>query len=183
MRCFVYPDAASGNLDVRPRAGCLPSGRVIVNVVNDIPQPVGAREATELANRLRPVLLKIARELRREVHVLGVTGGQVALLIQIRKNEGISARDLAELERISPAAMSGYIDRLEKAGLVTRVRDERDRRRHVLAVTDEAERVLRSVRSRRTAWLANRLERLSPDQLAAIDAALEPLLGLLETGE
>jgi DNA-binding MarR family transcriptional regulator len=153
---------------------------VIVNVVNDV---LEAPEATELANRLRPVLLKIARELRREVHALGVTGGQVALMIQIRKHEGIGARELADLERVSPAAMSGYIDRLEKAGLVTRVRDQRDRRRQVLTLTDEAERVLRSVRSRRTAWLANRLERLSPEELAAIDAALEPLLGLLEEAE
>jgi len=152
-------------------------------VVNDVQQPVEARQAAELANRLRPVLLKIARELRREVHALGVTGGQVALLIQIRKHDGIGARELAELERISPAAMSGYIDRLEKAGLVTRVRDERDRRRQVLELTDEAERVLRSVRSLRTAWLANRLGRLSAAQLAAIDAAVDPLLGLLEETE
>lgn len=156
---------------------------MIVNVVNDLEETVKTPEATELAHRLRPVLLKLARELRREVHVLGVTGGQVALLNQIRKHKGIGARGLAEMERISPAAMSGYIDRLQRAGLVTRVPDEADRRRQVLALTEEAERVLRSVRSRRTAWLAERLDRLSADERAAIDAALEPLLRLLETGE
>ena len=115
--------------------------------------------------------------------MLGVTGGQVALMVQIQKRKGIGARELAELERISPAAMSGYIDRLEKAGLVTRVPDARDRRRHVLTLTDEAERVLRSVRSRRTAWLAERLQRLSPEELAAIDAAVEPLMRLLEDAQ
>jgi DNA-binding MarR family transcriptional regulator len=149
-------------------------------MVNGRETGAGAPETTELAHRLRPVLLKLARELRREVHALGVTGGQVALLIQIRKHEGIGARELAELERISPAAMSGYIARLQKAGLVTRVPDETDRRRQVLALTPEAERVLRSVRSRRTAWLAERLDRLEPEELAAIDAALEPLSRLLE---
>jgi DNA-binding MarR family transcriptional regulator len=156
---------------------------VIVNVVNDLEETVKAPAAAELAHRLRPVLLKLARELRREVHALGITGGQVALLIQIRKHEGIGPRGLAEMERISPAAMSGYIARLVKAGLVTRVPDERDRRRQVLALTEKAERVLRSVRSRRTAWLAERLERLSADERTAIDAALEPLLRLLEPGE
>ena len=139
-----------------------------------------APDTTELAHRLRPVLLKLGRELRREVHALGVTGGQVALLIQIRKHKGIGARELAELERISPAAMSGYIARLQKAGLVTRIPDDKDRRRQVLALTEEAEGVLRSVRSRRTAWLAERLERLDPDELAAIEAALDPLSRLLE---
>jgi DNA-binding MarR family transcriptional regulator len=153
---------------------------VVVNVVNGHADSTRPPETAELAHRLRPVLLKLARELRREVHTLGVTGGQVALLIQIAKHEGIGARELAELERISPAAMSGYIARLQKAGLVTRVPDVRDRRRQVLALTEEGEGVLRSVRSRRTAWLAEHLERLEPDELAAIEAALEPLSRLLE---
>lgn len=137
-------------------------------------------EPLAVANRLRPALLKLARELRRESHALGVTGGQVSLLFQISRNRGIGVRGLATLERMSPAAMSGYVDRLERAGLVHRTPDAKDRRRHGLSVTDEGERVLRSVKSRRTAWLAARLERLSPEELEAIDAAVEPLLSLLE---
>jgi DNA-binding MarR family transcriptional regulator len=152
-------------------------------VVNGPTTGSSTPDTTELAHRLRPVLLKLARELRREVHALGVTGGQVALLIQIRKHKGVGARELAEIERISPAAMSGYIGRLQKAGLVTRVPDENDRRRQVLELTEEAEGVLRSVRSRRTAWLAERLERLDPEELAAIEAALDPLSRLLEVSK
>jgi len=135
---------------------------------------------TEVANRLRPALLKLARELRRESHALGVTGGQVTLLIQVRRNRGIGVNELAARERMSPAAMSGYAARLEKAGLVARTPHASDRRRQGLSVTAEGERVLRSVKSRRTAWLAARLERLDPDDLQALDAAVEPLLQLLE---
>jgi DNA-binding MarR family transcriptional regulator len=145
--------------------------------------PVLTTEPLAVANRLRPALLKLARELRRESHALGVTGGQVSLLFQISRNRGIGVRDLAALERMSAAAMSGYVDRLERAGLVQRTPDTKDRRRHGLSVTPEGERVLRSVKSRRTAWLAARLERLSPDELEAIDAAVEPLLSLLEEPE
>ena len=133
-----------------------------------------------VANRLRPALLKLARELRRESHALGVTGGQVSLLFQIQRHKGIGVRGLAALERMSPAAMSGYVDRLERARLVRRTPDPKDRRRHGLFVTEEGDRVLRSVKSRRTAWLAARLEHLDPDELAAVDAAVEPLLSLLE---
>jgi DNA-binding MarR family transcriptional regulator len=139
-----------------------------------------ALEPLAVANRLRPALLKLARELRRESHALGVTGGQVSLLFQISRNRGIGVRDLAALERMSPAAMSGYVDRLERAGLVAKTRNPDDRRRQGLSVTDEGERVLRSVRSRRTAWLASRLEHLSAEELEALDAAVEPLLRLLE---
>jgi DNA-binding MarR family transcriptional regulator len=145
--------------------------------------PALTLEPLAVANRLRPALLKLARELRRESHALGVTGGQVSLLIQIHRHRGIGVRDLASLERMSPAAMSGYVDRLERAGLVHKTRDPNDRRRQGLSVTSEGERVLRSVKSRRTAWLAARLEHLRPEELEALDAAVEPLLALLEDVE
>ena len=137
----------------------------------------------EVANRLRPVLLQIVRELRREVHPLGVTGGQVSLLVQIKRHPRIGVRELAALERVSPAAMSGAVDRLERAGLVRRRVDATDRRRQGLTVSEAGERVLRAVKRRRTAWLASKLERLSPEELQAIDAAIEPLAVLLEDAE
>jgi DNA-binding MarR family transcriptional regulator len=135
---------------------------------------------TEVANRLRPALLKVARELRRESHALGVRAGHVTLLIQIHRRQGIGVNELAALERVSPPAMSGHIRRLERAGLVQRTPDPRDRRRQGLSVTAEGERVLRSVKSRRTAWLAARLKDLDPEEIAALDAAVQPLLRLLE---
>jgi DNA-binding MarR family transcriptional regulator len=145
--------------------------------------PVMTVEPLAVANRLRPALLKLARELRRESHALGVTGGQVSLLFQIQQNRGIGVRDLAALERISPASMSSHVDRLERAGLILRTPDPSDRRRQGLSLSGEGERVLRSVKSRRTAWLAARLQQLSPEELAAVDAAVEPLLTLLEETE
>jgi DNA-binding MarR family transcriptional regulator len=137
----------------------------------------------EVANRLRPVLLQLVRELRREVHPLGVTGGQVSLLVQIKRHPRIGVRELAALERVSPAAMSGAVDRLERAGLVRRRVDATDRRRQGLTVSEAGARVLRAVKRRRTAWLASKLERLSPEELQAIDAAIEPLAVLLEDAE
>jgi DNA-binding MarR family transcriptional regulator len=149
---------------------------VNVHVANDI-------DVRSLAERLRPVLFKLNRELRRELRPLGVTGGQVALLVTIRKHPGIGVRELAMRERMSPAAMSGYVGRLARAGLVVRTPDPVDRRRHGLSLTAAGERLLRSVRTRRTAWLASRLERLSPADRAAVDAAVEPFRQLLEDAE
>ena len=132
-----------------------------------------------VANRLRPVLLKLNRGLRREVHSLGVTGGQVSLLAVIKASPGIGVRELARLEGMSSPGMTKYVARLEAAGLVRRT-ESSDRRRVGLELTDEAQRVLRSVRSRRTAWLAARLEGLTPDELAAVEEAVEPLARLVE---
>ena len=138
-------------------------------------------DPTTVANRLRPALLRLNRELRRELHSLGVTGGQVSLLIKIQKEPGIGIRELASWERMSTPGMSKYVARLETAGLVRRTELE-DRRRVGLALTPEGSRVLSSVKRRRTAWLAERLRGLSPAELDAVDAAVEPLLKLLEVG-
>ena len=140
--------------------------------------PVIADPVT-VANRLRPVLLKLTRELRREIHSLGVTGGQVSLLVQIQRDPGVGVRDLAARERMSPAGMSKYVARLESAGLVRRS-ELPDRRRVGLRLTDEGDRVLRSVKKRRTAWLAERLRGLDERELDAIERAIEPLTRLLE---
>jgi DNA-binding MarR family transcriptional regulator len=127
--------------------------------------------------------MKLARELRRETAAFGVTGGQAALLHIIRRSPGIGVRELAARERIAPASMSVAVARLEKAGLLRRTADPLDRRRQALWVTDEGDRILRTVRTRRTAWLAARLKRLPPEQLAAVEAAIEPLTALLEEDE
>ena len=133
----------------------------------------------ELANRLRPVLLSLARELRREIHSLGVTGGQVTLLVAIKYSPGIGVRELASQERISPAAVSKAITKLEEIGLVERERLE-DRRRVGVKVSEKGHQVLRSVRSRRTIWLAERLKGLSAEEQARVDAAIAPLEKLLK---
>jgi DNA-binding MarR family transcriptional regulator len=135
-------------------------------------------DSTVLANRLRPVLLRLARELRREIHSLGVTGGQVSLLVSIKRHPGITATDLAERERVSAPGMSGQLVRLEAAKLIERTRAT-DRRRIGLFLPPEGEKVLKSVRKKRTAWLVERLERLDVQDRERIEDALESLEKLL----
>ncbi|HEU5361723.1 MAG TPA: MarR family transcriptional regulator [Gaiellaceae bacterium] len=141
----------------------------MVRVVND---PVAT------ANRLRPVLLRLARELRREIHSLGVTGGQVSLLVAIKHDPGITATALAEREGVSAAGMSGHLVRLESAGLIERTRAT-DRRRIGLFLTPEGAKVLKSVRNKRTAWLVSRLDRLDADERDSVEAAIDALEKLI----
>jgi DNA-binding MarR family transcriptional regulator len=132
-----------------------------------------------VANELRPVLLRLARELRRETEQLGITSRQATLLWLIRSHPGLSLRELAAEEGISAPALSGHVDRLEKAGLIERVRDEKDRRRVGLTLTGDGEGLLRRIRARRTTWLTDRLRGLDHDDVAAIEAAIAPLARLL----
>ena len=139
-------------------------------------------DAMAVADSLRPTLLRLGRELRKE-KIAGVSPHQVGLLVAIKYTPGVTVGELATEERVSTAAMSKRISRLQRDGLVARTKSEADRRCVGLTLTEEGQRTLRRVRSRRTAWLASRLGALTPDELAAVGAAAEPLARLLEGGE
>ena len=132
-----------------------------------------------VADDLRPVLLRLARELRKETEQLGVTARQATLLWLVKRSPGLSLAELAAEEGISPPALSGYVDRLERAGLLERVRSTKDRRRVGLRLTVEGTKLMRRIRARRTTWLAERLHALEPADLEAIEAAGPALRRLL----
>lgn len=142
------------------------------------------REATlsarEIAEELRPAVLRLARQLRRETEALGVTSQQVTLLWLVRTRPGLSLRELASEEGISAPSLSGHVDRLETLGLLRRVRSTEDRRRVGLELTTEGESLLKRVRARRTTWLAERLALLSDDERDRLEGALPTLYALLE---
>jgi DNA-binding MarR family transcriptional regulator len=80
-------------------------------------------------------------------------------------------------------SVCSHIDRLEASGLITRRQAERDRRRVDLEVTPEGQRVLKAIRSKRTAWLSARLSKLADTDLAAVAGAIAPLEALLAQAE
>ena len=142
--------------------------------------PAGLVDALAVANRLRPALLRIHRYLRGEAHELGVTSTQASLLGAIQRAGSIGLGELAAQEHMSAPTLVGHIDKLQALGLLERSRsDPNDRRRVALHLTPAGEGVLKMLRERRTAWLAARLEALSPEALAAVEAAIEPLSQLV----
>jgi DNA-binding MarR family transcriptional regulator len=136
-------------------------------------------DAMAVADSLRSTLLRLGRELRQE-RIAGVSPHQVTLLISIKYTPGVTVGQLAAEERVSTAAMSKRVSRLERDGLVARTKSEADRRCVGLTLTEEGQRTLRRVRSRRTAYLASRLGALTPAELAAVGAAADSLARLVQ---
>jgi DNA-binding MarR family transcriptional regulator len=122
----------------------------------------------------------LARELRKETEQLGITARQATFLWLVKRSPGLSLAELAAEEGISAPAMSGHVDRLEKAGLLERERSNDDRRRVGLRLTAEGDRLMRRIRARRTTWLADRLRALEPSELESIEAAIPALMRLVE---
>ena len=87
--------------------------------------------------------------------------------------------ELASRERIQRPTATRVLARLEEDGLVERTRDPRDGRSSLVAATPRARALLAELRTRKTAFLAERLERLDPDERAVLDRAADILEGML----
>lgn len=136
---------------------------------------------TVLAHRLRPVVARLARRMRQEAGgELSPTQG--AALATIDCHGPLTPSELAVRERIQRPTATRVLARLEEAGLIERTADPLDRRSSLVNVTPAAHDLLASVRERKDAYLADRLDRLSPEDLAAVERAAGILERMLEEG-
>jgi DNA-binding MarR family transcriptional regulator len=151
------------------------------NLSMDQAAPSAATGILELADALRPALLRASRALRREAQRAGVSALDAQLLGVVKKSPGIGVCALADREQMSRASMSGHVKRLTQAGWVARTaHGDDDRRRSGLALTARGAKALDAIRRRRNDWLAARLARLAPAEREALARAAAPLMLLAE---
>ncbi|HZU73043.1 MAG TPA: MarR family transcriptional regulator [Acidimicrobiales bacterium] len=132
----------------------------------------------EWVARLRLVVLRLGRRLRQNASA-GLTPSQLSVLSSLDLHGPLSLGDLAAHEGVQPPSVTRMAGALEEAGLVRRSGSESDRRSVVVSLTAEGRRALDDLRRQRDAWLARRLSGLSPEQVAALEAALPVLEELL----
>lgn len=131
-----------------------------------------------LAATLRISVMRLARRLRQQRVAPELSDTQLAVLGTLERHGAMTPRELAEHEKVRPPSMTRAIAGLEEHRLLTRSSHPTDRRQALLAVTEEGRALLAEVRRRRTAWLAQRLEELTPrerETLRAATAILEKL--------
>ena len=66
---------------------------------------------------------------------LGLTHAGL-IVLHLLGDGGLSRTELARLARVQTQTMSRTLDRLQREGLVARIRDDRDARRHLVTRTD-----------------------------------------------
>ncbi|WP_341317553.1 MarR family transcriptional regulator [Paraburkholderia sp. IMGN_8] len=71
--------------------------------------------------------------------VAGVTSMQATTLVMVNSGRCLTGTDLAREFAISASAVTRLIDRLERRGLLKRIRSEKDRRFSRVALTDEGQ--------------------------------------------
>lgn len=130
--------------------------------------------ATEVADRLRLPVTRLARLLRQQ-DTSGLGPTLLAALATISREGPMSMTDLAASERVAAPTMSRAVAKLEARGLLRREAHPGDGRSCRLSLSGAGVELLTENRHRRTAWLATALGSLEPDALRRIDDAIQIL--------
>lgn len=89
--------------------------------------------------QLRRAQLKLFHSFSNTLGEDNITPGQLALLIKIKNNAGISQTALAKANGIERSTLGEIIDRFEKRELVERRKHPSDRRVYALHLTEQGE--------------------------------------------
>src|SRR5918995_368148 len=95
-----------------------------------------------------------------------------------RRPRELDLGELAAIEQVAPPTITKIVSKLEEDGLVSRTVDERDRRVARVTVSQAGQARLDATRSRRDAWLSQRLDEVGADDIDRLVAALDVLEAL-----
>ncbi|WP_125665866.1 MarR family winged helix-turn-helix transcriptional regulator [Paenibacillus baekrokdamisoli] len=91
----------------------------------------------------------------------GLTEGQLVVLELLLQYQPMKPSDLLAYLATTPAAITTLLDRMERAGLVVRSRDERDRRIVWVTVTEKGDAEAKRGIAIREAFIDGALDRIS----------------------
>ena len=140
------------------------------------PMPSVAADAVseQLAHLMRLIALADPQPWMR----LDLTMPQFKVLLLLWHARKARVGVLAERLGVHLSNITGILDRLVDAGFVTREEDAGDRRLVVSRLTPKGEATLTHLYDSRAVQVGERLERLSPEQRAALQTGVEALLTL-----
>ena len=142
------------------------------------PDEVGYR----MLRSIRRIIRRVSSHSRLMSRQAGLTVPQLLVLRAIERIEAeeVTVAAVADTVQLSRSTVSGVVERLVRAGLIDRVRSERDRRRVHLTVTPRGRAALDQTPKPLQDGFLGRLDALEPDEREALLAALERIVTLMD---
>jgi len=131
---------------------------------------------SDTASHLRDAIVRTSRALRQEAAAeTGLSPAQTAALASIGRSGPLTPSELAAIERVKRPTMTRTLACLEREGLIERTPDPADGRSFLVAVNDSGRERLARLRRRKSAYLARRLRKLDPGEVATLARAADLL--------
>src|SRR4051794_31127070 len=125
----------------------------------------------------------LARDRSNPFLSVNLTMSQLKILFALRLNGGAGGQELASLMGVSPATMTGIVDRLVAAGYVTRREDPHDRRVRRVELTAGGDELLDTITTAGEEHQRRLLDRMTAAELKVVAGAMRILTPGLERGE
>lgn len=139
---------------------------------------LASAEDAALATRLRLAVGRLHRRIRLATN--DVPPLQLSALVTLERHGPLRSGELAQREAVTAPTMTRVLTALTERGLVIRSAHPDDARSVMVSVTAEGAATLSRIRSQRTALLGARLARLTPEQRAALNAAIPAIEALVD---
>jgi MarR family transcriptional regulator for hemolysin len=101
--------------------------------------------ARELAFALHDVARLFRTYSNQRAREINMTRAQWAVMVKLRKAQGVNQRELADLLDLAPITLARLIDKLTASGLVERRADSADRRANRLFLTPRSDPILKQL--------------------------------------
>ena len=142
--------------------------------------PNGHAPSQTVLINLRRIIQSIDLHSRDLVKRFGLTAPQLTILQEINGAPDISASALARAVSLSPATVTGILERLESRGLIARHRSQADRRKVHVQVTDKGRVMLDAAPPLMQESFTHQFNHLEPWEQHMILAAVERIAAMMD---
>ncbi|MFC4078435.1 MarR family winged helix-turn-helix transcriptional regulator [Salinithrix halophila] len=129
----------------------------------------------EIERLVREISVIIKRKGRELLHEFPITPPQFTALLWLNEEGDMTIGELSQKMFLACSTMTDLVDRMEKNGVVERVRDERDRRVVRIHLLDKGTSIIREVMEARQAYLSEILSHLPVDEVKEMSKHLSTL--------
>lgn len=109
--------------------------------------------------------------------------GQLPILEFIVRNEGCNQKDICEFIKVSPASIALSTKRLAKAGLITKVSDNQNRRCNILTPTQRGIEISQLCRKNFDEFESRLFEGFSEEELNFLNKSLDKMMNNISANE
>lgn len=134
----------------------------------------------QIVAAIRRIIQAVELNSRRLVEEIGLTGPQLAVLREAARSGPLPVGELARAIHLSQPTVTGILNRLEKRGLVQRIRRSDDRRAVNVNVTDSGRELSTSAPSLLQDSFRRKLGQLEPWEQTMILSILQRIAGMMD---
>lgn len=130
----------------------------------------------ETLQKFRLIIGAVRQHSRALEAACGIGGAQVWMLATIADRPDITVSQLGQALSVHVSTASNMLDKLARAGMVERLRDEEDRRVVRLRLTEKGRGIVAHAPRPLTGLMVDALEKMPEDSLARLDDELAGLI-------